>query len=165
MNQNQSRDWRKICLRGVAAVAFVALAVTGWDAEAGWRRHHRQASCCYEPVCCAPVCDPCCRPVCETVCDPCRVSTCAPVCVTRVVEPVCCSRIDCGCSTCSVVRETVVVPATVCCGERIVATERTVEARVVTADAPTATGTAARSVVVRNVSTTTAPAPQATTAR
>lgn len=142
----------KICIRAVGVLACVALAATGWDAEAGWRRHHRQASCCYEYE---TVCDPCCRPVCETVCDPCRVSTCAPVCVPRVVEPSCCYRSDCGCSTCSVVRETVVVPATVCCGERIVATERPAEAaRVIVADAPAATTTASRPVAVRNASAT-----------
>ena len=100
---------RNVCVRVVSAAAFVALAVTGWDAEAGWRRHHRQASSCCEPVCyepvgCEPVYDPCCRPVCETACDPCRASTSAPVYVTRIVEP------DCGCSSYSVVRETVVVP-------------------------------------------------------
>lgn len=156
---------RNVCVRVVSAAAFVALAVTGWDAEAGWRRHHRQASSCcepvcYEPVCCEPVYDPCCRPVCETACDPCRASTSAPVYVTRIVEP------DCGCSSYSVVRETVVVPATVCCGDRIVATELPAEtARVVVADTAAAPTAASRSVVARNVSTTPAPAARPITTR
>ena len=120
---------RKCGVRVLAAVAFVTTVATGWDAEAGWRRHHRQASCC-EPVCCEQVVY---EPVCETVCDPCRTPAYARVYVSRRVEPACCSRTEWGSS---VVRETVIVPATTCCDGRIVATERPAEVtRAVVADA------------------------------
>ena len=138
-------------MRVVAVLAFVALAATGWDAEAGWRRHHRQASCC-EPVCCEPVC--CERvvyePACETVCDPCRTSARASVCVTRTVEPSCCYRSDWGYT---VVEERVIVPAVTCCESRIVAAEQPAEAArgVVTAadrtSSPKPQPTVARSVL------------------
>jgi len=141
---------RKCGVRVLAAVAFVTTAAAGWDAEAGWRRHHRQASCC-EPVCCEPVC--CERvvyePVCETVCDPCRTPAYASVYVSRRVEPACCSRTE---WVSSVVRETVIVPATTCCDGRIVATERPAEVtRAVVADA--APAAEPRPAVARSVLT------------
>jgi hypothetical protein len=141
---------RKCGVRVLAAVAFVTTVATGWDAEAGWRRHRRQASCC-EPVCCEPVC--CERvvyePVCETVCDPCRTPAYASVYVSRRVESACCSRTEWGSS---VVRETVIMPATTCCDGRIVATERPAEAtRAVVADA--APAAEPRPAVARSVLT------------
>lgn len=146
---------RKCGVRVLAAVAFVTTVATGWDAEAGWRRHHRQASCC-EPVCCEPVC--CERvvyePVCETVCDPCRTPAYASVYVSRRVESACCSRTEWGSS---VVRETVIVPATTCCDSRVVATERPAEAtRAVVADAAPAPAAEPRPAVARSVLTSSA---------
>ena len=87
---------RKCGVRVLAAVAFVTTVATGWDAEAGWRRHRRQASCC-EPVCCEPVC---CEPVCELVAS---YDNCGRIVYRR---PVCCETI---------VSSRIVVPATRCC--------------------------------------------------
>jgi hypothetical protein len=156
---------RKCGVRVLAAVAFVTTVATGWDAEAGWRRHRRQASCCEpvccEPVCCEPVCcEPVCcervvyEPVCETVCDPCRTPAYASVYVSRRVESACCSRTEWGSS---VVRETVIVPATTCCDSRVVATERPAEAtRAVVADAAPAPAAEPRPAVARSVLTSSA---------
>lgn len=133
----------KICIRAFGALACVALAVTGWDAEAGWRRHCRPAY----SSCCEPVCDPCCAPVCETV----RVSTCAPVCVTRVVEPACCRTEWVS----TVVEERVIVPAARCCEGRVVATESP-SAAPHDASASVVEGRKESTGIVRNVSTSSA---------
>jgi hypothetical protein len=96
----------KFLIRSIGVITCMAVVASGWDAEAGWRRHHRRAACC-EPVCCEPVCcEPvvyesvCCEPVRQTVC-------CEPV-----RETVCCGT----------VRETVIVPASSCCNGQVVAT-------------------------------------------
>ena len=108
---------RKICIRLIGTLTCIAMVAAGWDAEAGWRRHHRHAS-----NCCEPVCDPCCAPawvpVCETACNPC----CEPVCVTRYVEPATCCRSG---WVSTVIEETVIVPSRSCCDGRVVATEGT----------------------------------------
>ena len=96
----------KFLIRSIGVATCMAVVASGWDAEAGWRRHHCRTSCCYETVCCEPVCcervvyEPAC---CETV----RTACCRPAC-----ETVCCGT----------VRETVIVPAGSCCDGRIVAT-------------------------------------------
>jgi hypothetical protein len=109
----------KFLIRSIGVITCMAVVASGWDAEAGWRRHHRRAASCCEPVCCEPVCcEPvvyesvCCEPVRETVC-------CQPV-----RETVCCET----------VRETVIVPASTCCNGQIVmtATESIEVASVVT---------------------------------
>lgn len=108
----------KILVRLVGVFACVAVVVSGWDAEAGWR-HHRRACCCApvcEPVCCEPVC----APVCEPVCAPVRTACCEPV-VT------CCPRPSCSYV---VVEREIVVPTISCCDGRIVA------GKAVTADQP-----------------------------
>jgi hypothetical protein len=99
----------KILIRLVGVFTCVAMVVSGWDAEAGWR-HHRRTSCCcapvYEPVC-APVCEPVCAPACEPVCAPCceTVATCCPRPAYSYV----------------VVEREIVVPTTGCCNGRIAA--------------------------------------------
>lgn len=80
-------------IRSVGVLTCMAVIATGWNAEAGWRRHHHRRSVCCEPVCCEPVC---CEPVCwepvrETVCcEPVRETVC---CDTVIVAPVrtCCT--------------------------------------------------------------------------
>jgi len=142
----------KIFIRVVGALAFVAVAATGWDAEAGWRRHHRQSSCC-----CETVYDPCCAPACEPVC----VSACAPACVTRVVEPSCCYRTE-WIST--VVQERVIVPAAGCCDGRVVSTEQSPTVAHDDASHPL-DGQTDRGGVVRNVSTSSSRITQPATGR
>lgn len=100
----------KFLIRLIGVVTCMAVIVSGWDAEAGWRRHHRRACC--EPVCCEPVC---CEPVCcERVVY--ETSCCEPVRQTACCEPV---RETVCCGT---VRETVIVPASTCCGGQVVVT-------------------------------------------
>mgnify|MGYP003335660238 CR=1 FL=1 len=91
----------KFLIRLVGVATCMAVVASGWDAEAGWRRHHRRACC--EPVCCEPVC---CEPVCcervvyePACCEPVRTTCCQPAC-----ETVCWGT----------VRETVIVPASSC---------------------------------------------------
>ena len=99
----------KFLIRLVGVATCMAVVASGWDAEAGWRRHHRRACC--EPVCCEPVC---CEPVryeracCETVrYEP---ACCERVCVSTVrVSPCCVVESDAR-----VIRETVIVPARPC---------------------------------------------------
>jgi len=117
----------KYLIRIVGVLTCVAVVASGWEAEAGWRRHrhHRAASCCepaaYEPACCEPVAyEPaCCEPVRETVC-------CAPQ------------------------REIVIVPMTpvaTCCNNQVVTTEAAKGGPVsVMKRAPAAEKTAARGV-------------------
>ena len=71
----------KFLIRSIGVLTCLAVVASGWDAEAGWRRHrHHREACCYEPVCCEPVretvcCEPVYRPACcETVIVP--VATC-----------------------------------------------------------------------------------------
>lgn len=98
----------KFWIRAVGVLACVAVVASAWDAEAGWRRHHRRAACC-EPVCCEPVYEPvCCEPVREVV----RES----VCCEPVRETVCCGE----------TREIVILPMTPtssCCNNQFVAAE------------------------------------------
>jgi hypothetical protein len=90
----------KYLIRSVGVLTCMAVVATGWDAEAGWRRHHHRRAACCEPVCCEPVYEPvCCEPVRETAC-------CEPV-----RETVCCETV-------------IVVPATTCCTNSIVVTEK-----------------------------------------
>jgi hypothetical protein len=106
----------KFLIRSVGVLTCMAIVATGWDAEAGWRRHHHRRAACCEPVCCEPVCcEPvCCEPVC---CEPVR---CEPICCEPVSQPVCCEP----------VRETVccetviMAPAPICCTNRVVVTEK-----------------------------------------
>lgn len=91
-------------IRSVGVLTCMAVMATGWDAEAGWRRHHRRAACC-EPVCCEPVC---CEPVRETVCcEPVRET----VCCEPVRETVCCGTV-------------IVAPVSTCCTNSVVVAER-----------------------------------------
>ena len=67
----------KYLIRIVGVLTCVAVVASGWEAEAGWRRHrhHRAASCCepaaYEPACCEPVRETvCCAPQREIVIVP-----------------------------------------------------------------------------------------------
>ena len=74
----------KFLIRSVGVLTCLAVIGAGWDAEAGWRRHHHRRAACCEPVCCEPVVyeTVCCEPVRETVC-----------CDTVIVVPAiaCCS--------------------------------------------------------------------------
>ncbi len=88
----------KYLIRSVGVLTCMAVVGAGWDAEAGWRRHHHRRTACCEPVCCEPVCcepvyEPvCCEPVRETVCcEPIRKTAC---CETVIVSPVvtCCTN-------------------------------------------------------------------------
>ncbi len=100
----------KYLIRSIGVLTCLALVATGWDAEAGWRRHHHRKAACCEPVCCEPVC---CEPVC---CEP----VYQPVCCEPVYQPVCCEP----------VRETVccetviVAPVRTCCSSSIVVSEQ-----------------------------------------
>jgi hypothetical protein len=95
----------KILIRLVGVLTCVAMVVSGWDAEAGWR-HRRRAACCCAPVCetvCAPVCAPACEPVCAPCCE--TVATCCP-------RPA---------YSYAVVEREIVVPTIGCCDGRITA--------------------------------------------
>jgi hypothetical protein len=98
----------KFLIRSIGVLTCLAVVASGWDAEAGWRRHrHHREACCYEPVCCEPVRETvCCEPVREAVCcEPVRET----VCCEPVYRPACC--------------ETVIVPVATCCNGLIVANE------------------------------------------
>lgn len=107
----------KYLIRSIGVLTCLAVVASGWEAEAGWRRHHRR---CCEPVCCEPVC---CEPVCcEPVC--CEPVVYKPVCCEPVVyKPVCCEPV-CETVCCRpVVYETVIVPmpsARACCSGQVV---------------------------------------------
>lgn len=100
----------KYLIRSIGVLAGVALVTTGWDAEAGWRRHHHRRAACCEPVCCEPVC-------------------CEPICCEPVYQPVCCEPV-CQSVCCEPVRETVccetviVAPVRSCCSSFIVVSEQ-----------------------------------------
>ena len=102
----------KYLIRVVGVLTCVAVVASGWEAEAGWRRHrhHRAASCC-EPVCCEPV-------VYETVVS-------EPVCCEPVREVTCCEPVrETVC--CAPQREIVIVPMApiaTCCNNQIVTTK------------------------------------------
>ncbi len=112
---------KKYMLWFVGALSCVAVAASGWDAEAACGRHHRRASCCCYVPACEPVCAPVCAPACETVCAPaCEtacVSTCEPRCVSYRDPCTGCTR-----SYCEYVRveRAVIVSAPSCCEGRIV---------------------------------------------
>jgi hypothetical protein len=97
---------KNFLVRAVGALACVAAVATGWDAEAGWRRHHRRRACCEPVECCVPVCPPVCERICEPVCMPACEQACEPVC-----EPVA-----------TVVYETVYEPAYVQVSEPVIRT-------------------------------------------
>ncbi len=98
----------KYLIRSIGVLAGVALVATGWDAEAGWRRHHQRKAACCEPVCCEPVC---CEPVYEAVREPiCCEPVYQPVCCEPVRETVCCETV-------------IVAPASTCCSSSIVVAE------------------------------------------
>ncbi len=91
----------KFLIRSVGVLTCLAVIGAGWDAEAGWRRHHHRRAACCEPVCCEPV-------VYETVC--CEPAP-APICCEPVRETVCCDTV-------------IVVPAIACCSSSIVVAEK-----------------------------------------
>lgn len=130
----------KVLVRTCGVVVCLAAAMSGWDAEAGWRRRCCGTSCC-EPVCCEPVrCEPvCCEPVC---CETRTVVAARPTCCTTVYDA-CGRRIEADCG-CTVVYQRTVSPAPACCevvsGDTAPATEVGV---------PTIAGGDSRSVVVR----------------
>ena len=93
----------KYLIRSIGVLAGVALVATGWDAEAGWRRHHHRKAACCEPVCCEPVYETVREPVC---CEP----VYQPVCCEPVRETVCCETV-------------IVAPASTCCSSSIVVVE------------------------------------------
>ena len=86
----------KFLIRSVGVLTCMAVIGAGWDAEAGWRRHHHRRAACCEPVCCEPVC-----------CAPAP----APICCEPVRETVCCETV-------------IVVPASTCCSSSIVVAEK-----------------------------------------
>jgi hypothetical protein len=86
----------KYLIRSVGVLTCMAVIATGWDAEAGWRRHHHRRAACCEPVCCEPVC---CEPVYQ------------PVCCEPVRETVCCETV-------------IVTPARTCCMNSVVVAEQ-----------------------------------------
>ena len=91
-------------IRSVGVLTCMAVIATGWEAEAGWRRHHHRRAACCEPVCCEPVC---CEPVRETVCcEPVRET----VCCEPVRETVCCETV-------------IVTPVRTCCTDSFVVAE------------------------------------------
>ena len=93
----------KYLIRSIGVLAGVALVATGWDAEAGWRRHHHRKAACCEPVCCEPVYEAVREPVC---CEPAP----APVCCEPVREMACCETV-------------IVAPASTCCSSSTVMAE------------------------------------------
>lgn len=100
-----------VIVRMCGVLACVAVAVSGWDAEAGWRRRCCKTPCC-EPVCCEPVC-------CETVrYEPacCETRTMVTACPARCTTcyDACGRRIDCGCGEVVVTYRTV-TPIADCC--------------------------------------------------
>ena len=98
-------------VRVCGVLAGMAAAVTGWDAEAGWRRRCCATSCC-QAVCCEPVC---CEPVrCQPAC--CETRTVVTACPSRCTTcyDACGRRIDCGCGD-VVVSYRTVAPASACC--------------------------------------------------
>lgn len=105
-----------LIVRVCGVVAGLAAAVSGWDAEAGWRRRCCGTACC-EPVCCEPVRQ---EPVCcETVryepacCEPrVVVATCPTRCET--LYDACGRRIETTCG-CTVVSTWIVSPEQACC--------------------------------------------------
>jgi hypothetical protein len=94
----------KYLIRSIGVLTCMALVATGWDAEAGWRRHHNRKAACCEPVCCEHVC---CEPVYQPICcEP----VYQPVCCEPVRETVCCETVIVApvrnyCSSCIVVSE------------------------------------------------------------
>ena len=121
----------KFLIRSIGVLTCLAVVASGWDAEAGWRRHrHHREACCYEPVCCEPVRETvCCEPVRETVC-------CEPV-----RETVCCETV-------------IVVPASPCCTSSIVVAERVLpsgQASVMKTE-PSQQANAVRSTTIKAVS-------------
>ena len=109
----------KTFVRLLGAFVCVAVVSTGWDAEAGHRRHRR----CCEPSCCY---DPCCTPVCETVYTPSCCTTvascCAPVSYTVVREAVIAPAACCASTTPT--KETVVAEKPVASSVKLASTIR-----------------------------------------
>ena len=94
----------KYLIRSVGVLTCLAVVATGWNAEAGWRRHQNRRAACCQPVCCEPAYEPvCCEPVRLTACcEPVRETAC-----------------------CELGRETVILaPATTCCNNSIVVAEK-----------------------------------------
>ena len=85
----------KLLIRVLGVFACMAVVVTGFDAEAGWRRHHRRDAC-YTTPCCETTC---CEPVCVT-----ESAACCRTCVA-----------DC-CGGCTIVSRSVILAAPACCG-------------------------------------------------
>jgi len=137
-------------IRLVGVLTCVAVVATGWDAEAGHRRHHRRSSCCcYTPVY-ETVCEPVCAPACESACQPACVTAYNPCCevVTACCRPT---------WSYTVVSREVVIPAPSCCDGRIAAAERPTTGEQLSAAKPagepvpaaTASGSAALPSVVK----------------
>jgi hypothetical protein len=80
----------KYLIRSVGMVACMALVATGWDAEAGWRRHHHRKAACCEPVCCEPVYEAVREPVC---CEPVRETICCETVIVAPSRPCCSSSV------------------------------------------------------------------------
>jgi len=111
----------KLLIRLVGVLTCMAVVVTGFDAEAGWRRHHRRADCC----CTAPCCEPAC-------CEPACVSECAPCCRTYVA--------DC-CGGYTIVSRSVMVSTPTCCGGGVASTSRNaIETQTAATPTPAAEG-------------------------
>jgi len=98
----------KTFVRALGALVCLTVVATGWDAEAGHRRHRR---CCYDPCCYTPCCAPACEPVCAPACCTPVASCCAPVSYTVVREAV--IMPSACCASTSSAKETVVAEKTV----------------------------------------------------
>lgn len=112
----------KTFVRLLGVLVCVAVVSTGWDAEAGHRRHRR---------CCAPSC----------CYDPCYDQCCAPACET-VYTPSCCNTVASCCAPVSytVVREAVIVPSA-CCASTTAVKETVVAEKPVTSSVKLASAT------------------------
>jgi hypothetical protein len=99
----------KTFVRALGALVCLTVVATGWDAEAGHRRHRR---CCYDPCCYTPCCAPACEPV------------CAPACCTPVAN--CCAPVSYA-----IVQETVILPSA-CCASASPAKETVIAEKTVT---------------------------------
>lgn len=98
----------KTFVRALGALVCLTVVATGWDAEAGHRRHRR---CCYDPCCYTPCCAPACEPVCAPACCTPVASCCAPVSYAIVQEMVILP--SACCASTSPAKETIIAEKTV----------------------------------------------------